>query len=213
MDVLTEYIIDGNDANKLYDVMRCLYYKKRPKASKTRQENNWLGHLVNRINETNEPDFECRGVFSPPSLNDGVLSFQTISAWHPCYQLHRLLESKFDVKVYFASALDIPETNDVNSKYFVDKYYLNLYIKFEDGSSVTIEKILKTKEEGYKIVSVELQKEVTEDNIEDIEEELQEIYEGNYVTLKKFSLVNLVGESIEETPPSNYKMIVENFNL
>ena len=118
----TKYVITGSkeEISKLHEII------KKPLSDENLKSgdfgNNWLGFIVNELNE-NPNTISCRGWIENPKLtNKTTLKFTTYTAWNSCCELFELICKKFPtLEYYFISsepATQIYITNDKEKKFF-----------------------------------------------------------------------------------------------
>lgn len=138
----SSYAAEGpkDQIQKLYDMMTSLAAMPAPGLIENGFGSNWLGNLVMAmgVNPLEQNNFRCRGSFSNLDLCNGVLTFDTETAWCEADDTRRLIEEKFPgVHLYFIAeefAMEYWVTNDLNGKYFPEKYYFVTEDYEDDGN-------------------------------------------------------------------------------
>ncbi|WP_285820305.1 hypothetical protein [Bacteroides acidifaciens] len=124
------YVIEGDavEVKKLYDLMLRLQQRKTP-SIKNGFGTTWLGCLVNALGG-NWEEVYCRGDWNNLEMVDEVLKFTTETAWGPCDETFELVCNTFPTLSYYYQSEEPGAseywTNDVEGKYFPDKYIVDL---------------------------------------------------------------------------------------
>jgi hypothetical protein len=122
--------IRGNkqDINELYNIMVNLENMKEP-AVKNGFGTTWLGCLVEALGSSWQ-EVSCRGEWSSLELNDGVITFNTMSAWSAPTEVFDFIKQKFpSIEIFFLSCEPgclYFVSNDSDSCYYPDRYIVDL---------------------------------------------------------------------------------------
>ena len=128
----TSYAVEGpkEQLQKLSDLMDHVASMPQPGLIKNDFGSSWLGNLVSAlgIDPLSQPELRCRGEYYNVDLNQlGYMTFDTMTAWCEADGTRHLIEEKFPgVHLYFISeefGCNYWETNDVEGKYFSERYY------------------------------------------------------------------------------------------
>lgn len=128
----SSYVAEGpmEQLKKLYETMMRLAAMPSPGLVENGFGSSWLGNLVMElgINPLTQRNFRCRGTYSNVDLNlSGCLTFDTETTWCEADDTRHLIEEKFPgVYLYFIAeefGCEYWETNDVDGKYFSERYY------------------------------------------------------------------------------------------
>lgn len=126
----TAYAIEGDakEVKKLYGLMMGLQKRKEPSV-KNGFGTTWLGCLVDALGgDYNE--ICCRGDWNSLERVGNVLKLETETAWGPCNETFELVCQKFPTLSYYYQSEEPGMagywTNDVEGKYFPDKYIADL---------------------------------------------------------------------------------------
>ena len=127
----TAYVIEGNaqEVKELYELMKRLEEREEPSV-----ENGfgtaWLGCLVDALGGVCG-EIRCNGDWSDLLFDGELLRFSTETTWSPCNEVFDFVCRKFPtLRYYFQSEVSGMEeywTNDRESKYFTDKYIIEVY--------------------------------------------------------------------------------------
>ena len=132
----TQYVAEGpkEQLRRLHETMVTIAAMPNPGLIENDFGSAWLGNLVMAlgVNPREESHFRCRGEYSVYDFDDkssDTLLFDTTTAWCEADDTRRLIEKVFpSVHLYFISeefGCGYWETNDVQGKYFRDRYYLS----------------------------------------------------------------------------------------
>lgn len=128
----TQYVADGpkDQLQRLYDTMKRLEEMPRPGLIKNDFGSSWLGNLVAEINEGVVPgNFRCRGYYYNLELENGILRFDTETAWWEADDTRHSIEEKYPgVKLYYCAeefGCCGWGSNDINHVYFGEEYYFS----------------------------------------------------------------------------------------
>lgn len=133
----TEYIVTGpkEQLERLFNIMNNLENMPDPGLIDNDFGSSWLGNLVMALGKDPDTIGRCRGTWYGLELKEDRLIFWTCTAWCEADDTRHLLESCFpNLTFYFMSeelGCDYWATNDINGKFFQDRYYLYTH---EDGS-------------------------------------------------------------------------------
>lgn len=126
----TAYAIEGDakEVKKLYGLMMGLQKRKEPSV-KNGFGTTWVGCLVDALGgDYNE--ICCRGDWNSLERVGNVLKLETETAWGPCNETFELVCQKFPTLSYYYQSEEPGMagywTNDVEGKYFPDKYIADL---------------------------------------------------------------------------------------
>ncbi len=122
----SSYVIEGNakEVKELFGIMSSLEGRETPSV-----ENgfgtSWLGCLVDALGADWNKVY-CRGDWNDLEMVQDTLKFSTETAWGPCNEVFELVCQKFpSLNYYYMSeetGMGVFQTNDVDGKYFTDKY-------------------------------------------------------------------------------------------
>lgn len=124
------YAIEGDakEVKNLYMLMMGLQKRSEPSVPNG-FGTKWLGCLVDALGG-NCNEIHCRGEWDNLEMDDDVLKFTTETAWCPCDETLELVCEKFPTLRYFYQweepGMAEYWTNDVQGKYFPDKYIAEL---------------------------------------------------------------------------------------
>ena len=127
----TSYVIEGDveEVKSLYETMKELQERETPLV-KNDFGKTWLGCLVTALGG-DWNDIYCRGDWSDLEMIEDTLRFSTQTAWGACDEVFDFIREKFPSLSYLyqseESGMAEYWTNDVEGKYFTDKYIVNLY--------------------------------------------------------------------------------------
>ena len=183
---ITDYVIEGP-----HEILEKINEAIRNPDIEAGSSEGWEGNILNTLGIDWDKKLYMRGfITEEPSLGDNTLEFYAEEAWGAT-DFHEALEKAFpDIRVYYRVEEENDEvfaTNDVEGKYFPEKYYVNIcinrdydseYFKDED----TMCNWLSRKTDG-KVNSIE---EASDYNT--MHEE-QGTDEDNYITIHKFDIV------------------------
>jgi hypothetical protein len=134
----TLYAVVGEEQElrELHRVMRELQDMREP-----RLENGfgpaWLGCLVDALGGDWQKT-RCRGEWHDLELADGVLRFSTETAWSPCEEVMRFIQSRYPSTCFYYKAeepgLQIFESNDTEGRFFPERYLVDMLAP--DGSDL-----------------------------------------------------------------------------
>ena len=86
-------VSDNNEVEELYDRMKRLQEMKQPLKPNS-FGTTWLGNLVEDLG-VDFNQVQCRGSWDNLTLEDGVLSFTTETAWYRCTEVEDLIREKY----------------------------------------------------------------------------------------------------------------------
>lgn len=118
----TNYAVEGNEKEleTLYKTMDELEEKYVP-ATEDSFQSPFLGCLINALGGNYEK-YGCRGEYYSVNMVNGVIRFETKTAWEPCWDVIEFLKGKFpSLKFYYRAEeefMGFLETNDKEGKYF-----------------------------------------------------------------------------------------------
>lgn len=130
----TYYAAEGpkDQLQKLYDTMARVASMSPPGLIENSFGSSWLGNLVmaSGVDPLKQQNFRCRGEYYSVDLNQsGYLTFDTMTAWCEADDTRHLIEQKFPgVHLYYISeefGCGYWETNDLQGKYFPERYYFS----------------------------------------------------------------------------------------
>lgn len=130
----TYYAAEGpkDQLQKLCDTMTRVASMPPPGLINNGFGSSWLGNLVMAlgVDPRKQNNFRCRGEYYNADLNQsGYLTFDTMTAWCEADDTRRLIEQKFPgVHLYYISeefGCGYWETNDIQGKYFPERYYFS----------------------------------------------------------------------------------------
>ena len=140
----TKYVFIGSkeEIGKLYEIIENTLNNETNKSGDF--GNDWLGFIVQAINE-NPYEVYCRGyIESPKLINETTLKFNTWTAWTSCYELFELICKHYPTLEYYFVSTEpnngIYQTNDKNREYFrydgkykiIGKDEIRFYIEIEN---------------------------------------------------------------------------------
>lgn len=138
----SNYVAEGpkEQLQKLYNTMTELEAMPAPGLIENGFGSSWLGNLVAAlgVDPLAQSNFRCRGEYYNVDWNQsGYLTFDTMTAWCEADDTRRLIEEKFPgIHLYFISeefGCSYWATNDIEGKYFSERYYL--FAENFDGDS------------------------------------------------------------------------------
>ncbi len=124
----TAYAIEGDakEVKQLYELMKGLQERKEPSV-KNGFGTSWLGCLVDALGG-NWKEVYCRGQWFCLEMEEGILRFETTTAWSPCNATFELVREKFPSLRYYYQAeergMAIYETNDSEGRYFPERIFV-----------------------------------------------------------------------------------------
>ncbi len=102
------------------------------KTSKEKQNGNWVGHLVQALNNEEIPEhLYVRGWWDDLNCTGDTITFHQESAWEPLYEAWDFIASKFEsIAVYFMGEesgceVFLKRDNGIG-EYYPDNYYLDM---------------------------------------------------------------------------------------
>jgi hypothetical protein len=122
--------IQGNEQeiNELYKIMVKLENMKEP-AVKNGFGRTWLGCLVEALGSSWR-EVSCRGEWSSLELNDGIITFNTESAWTAPTEVFDLIKQRFpSIEIFFLSCEPgcvYFVSNDSDSRFYPERYIVDL---------------------------------------------------------------------------------------
>lgn len=130
----TNYVAEGPKAQikRLYDMMVCVKAMPSPGLVENGFGSSWLGNLVAAMGIDPEKfDGRCRGeYYDIEIISDTEIAFTTMTAWCEADDVRHLIENKYPgVKLWYISeefGCNYWETNDIDGKYFTDRYYCRI---------------------------------------------------------------------------------------
>lgn len=139
----TNYVVEGPEEQvcRLNELLNSLAAMPAPGLVENGFGSNWLGNIVAAlgVDPFKTPGvFRCRGEFLYVEMgSDGLLRFDTFTAWVEADDTRHLIEEKFPgVKLWYISeelGCEYWATNDIDGRYFSEKYYCNFNV---DGDCV-----------------------------------------------------------------------------
>lgn len=146
----TKYVFIGSteEIGKLNEIIETTLSNKTLKSGDF--GNDWLGFIVQAINE-NPNDVFCRGYIENPKLvNETTLKFTTWTAWTSCFELFELICKHFPTLEYYFISNEpgngVYQTNDKNRQYFKYSGKYEVIGKDEIQFYIEIEKVMSKME-------------------------------------------------------------------
>lgn len=188
-------VIEGNqeEIKNLHKVMNTLQKMNKPSI-----ENDfgptWLGCLLNAIGK-DWHNISCRGSWSDLSVefnnNIGVLRFYTETAWRPMTEVFQAIcEVYQSASFYFESeesGMGEYWTNDIDKKYFRERYIADIYTPQEEYETEYFETLEDTLAYLQENENIELK---TLNDVELLEQHWQDINPNSYCSVHEFQLIN-----------------------
>lgn len=152
----TSYVLEGSDKDikKIDNLLDNLMSRKKP-AIENGFGTNWLGCLVNALGGDWQK-IPCRGTWSNKERIGNILRLTTDTAWIPLNEVFDFIHEKFPSVIYFYAAeepgCELYSTNDVDGKYFPERYNIDLYDLEENYDSAyftTADAVLDYINENY----------------------------------------------------------------
>lgn len=125
----TQYKIKGNSAEvvALYRTIEDLGQRKESLLPNGFGKF-WLGNLVHALGSDWEKIY-CRGQILDYSLENGLLTINTETAWGECSETRHLIQTKYpSLQIFFQTeepGMCIFQTNDASGEYFPDRWLLD----------------------------------------------------------------------------------------
>ena len=121
---------DRRQMRSLYQKMLRLQNRKKPLVENGfYYPKRWLGNLVVRLG-ADWRDMDCRGTWDNLQLNDKELYFFTESAWHPPFDVLRLIKKVYPgLEIFFSAEGDDWDsylTNDAEGRFYPTRYAFDL---------------------------------------------------------------------------------------
>ena len=121
---------DRRQMRSLYQKMLRLQNRKKPLVENGfYYPKRWLGNLVVRLGADCH-DVDCRGTWDDLLLNDKGLHFFTESAWHPPFDVLRLIKKVYPgLEIFFSAEGDDWDsylTNDAEGRFYPTRYAFDL---------------------------------------------------------------------------------------
>ena len=118
------------ELRSLYGKMKRLEERKKPLVENGfYNPKRWLGNLVTRLG-ADWRDVYCRGTWDFLKLKKDHLYFFTETAWHPPFDLLKLIQKCYPSLVFYFTAegdgWDSYLTNDADGKYFSCRYVVDM---------------------------------------------------------------------------------------
>lgn len=132
----TSYVISGDEkqVRELYETMTGLE-NRTESLIENGFGKTWLGNLVTVLGADWEK-IHCRGKWENLTYEDGVIRFNTMTAWGRMYMVDDLIQEKYpDVGIYWLceeTGLEIFETNDTGGVWFSEKWKMDACTKKGD---------------------------------------------------------------------------------
>lgn len=175
---------DQTELKALYELMTSI--------SKEKDNGNWVGHIVQNLNNGEIPDcIYVRGWWDELELDEEGLSFHQESAWAPLYEAWDFIASKFKtIKVYFLG--DEPECalflkrDHPTKRWFTSNYYLDMCTPDDDLHTEyfdTLDEVFRFVE---KVTDTNI---ITIDDLEGLNSAWQEESDDCYIYLHEFKEV------------------------
>lgn len=106
-------------------------YRLMKRLEKEKENGNWVGHIVESLNEKIPEHLYVRGWWSELEMEDDCICFQLESAWDPIYEAWDFICSKYEtLSAYFIgeeSGCEVYLKRDHPEKgWFKDNYYLDI---------------------------------------------------------------------------------------
>ncbi len=186
----SSYVIEGkkSEIDELEELMNRLDSTEKP-AVENGFGTNWLGCIVHELGaDWNE--VRCRGSWSDlKRLDECAISMNTETAWAPCNETFDLICQHFPSLRYYYSSEE-PNmceywTNDVEGKYFPERYYIDLCTPKEDYDS----EYFKTLDDALRWMQENYSKDIkTKEDFEALCEKWEEESEDAYCYLYEFKI-------------------------
>ena len=187
----TAYVVEGDakEIQSLYDLMQELQEMEKP-TIENGFGTTWLGCLVDALGE-DWKNVDCRGSWSELELDDGVLRFNTETAWAPCSETLELLLNKFPSLSYFyrteEPGMAIYESNDSEGLYFPERYLLDVLTPEQEYHYEYFEEL----NDVFEWLEEKFDQPVTSiADMNKLAEQWKEQYEYAFCYLHEFELVN-----------------------
>lgn len=185
----TSYRIEGskNDLKKVYDVIDN-FVKGKSKPVQETASKEWEGNIVKALGASDEQPEKnyLRGFIGKYELDEEVLRISAEEAWGATDFRHLLGKLMPELTIYYIveeAGCDVFATNDIDGKYFLERYLVDAYVKNAD-----FYEYFDTEKQMKNFVSSLLEKEdFTDEEIEVWNEE----HEGDdsYIYIHEFKYV------------------------
>lgn len=185
----TSYRIEGSesDLKKVYDVIdNFVSGKSKPVLEDASTE--WEGNIVKALGASDEQLKECylRGFIEEYELDGDVIRINAEEAWGATDFRHILGKLMPELTIYYIveeAGCDVFATNDIDGKYFSERYLVDAYVKDAD-----FYEYFETKEQMKDFVSSLIGKEdFTDEDIEAWNEEHED--DDSYIYVHEFQYV------------------------
>lgn len=166
-------------------------YALMQKLDNEKENGNWVGHIVEALNEGEIPDIYVRGWWDCIVREKDCISFHLESAWEPLYEAWDYICSKFEtLSAYFIGEepgceVFLKRANGEKG-WFQDNYYLDALPPegdYEQEYFLTLDEAFRYIE---KIADVNI---ITAEDIEALNLAWKERYEDAYIYLHEFKEV------------------------
>lgn len=141
----TNHTIVGEkkELSEIYRLMKRLEGMKTPLV-KNDFGSEWLGCLVVALGRRWE-QYRCRGYWFSLEYHDGVITFDTATAWCPMNEVFDLLCEKYPSTSHYYYAEEtgcgIYETNDIDGEYYPDRFCVDICTSDESSHCEYFEKL------------------------------------------------------------------------
>lgn len=185
----TSYRIEGSksDLERVYRIIDD-FVCERQKPVETNASKEWEGNIVKVLGATDEQLEKnyLRGFIGEYELDGEVLRIDAQEAWGATDFRHILGKLMPELTIYYIveeAGCDVFATNDIDGKYFSERYLVDAYVKNED-----FYEYFDTEKQMKNFVSSLLEKEeFTEEDIEAWNEEHED--DDSYIYIHEFKYV------------------------
>jgi hypothetical protein len=191
----SQVVIEGNhqEVKTLHDIMDNLSKMKEPLIANG-FGTTWLGCLVNAIGKDCNKVY-CRGSWSDLQMevngDVGILKFSTETAWRPMLEVFQAICDTYKSMSYFflseESGMGEYYTNDINKKYFRERYIADICTPQEEYETEYFETLEDTLAYLQENENIELK---TLNDVELLEQHWQDINPDSYCSVHEFQLIN-----------------------
>ena len=130
----TSYAIEGNksDLERMFNVIND-FVKSNVKPVEANASKEWEGNIVKALGASKEQmkNNYLRGFIQTYEIIDGVLYIEAEEAWGATDFRHLLVKLMPELTIYYIveeCGCEVYATNDSNSKYFTESYYVDICI-------------------------------------------------------------------------------------
>ena len=185
----TSYAIEGSksDLQKVFNAIDGFVKgNMKPVAEKAAKE--WEGNVLTALGATEEQVEECylRGFIEEYELDGEALRIDAQEAWGATDFRHILGKLMPELTIYYIveeAGCDVFATNDIDGKYFSERYLVDAYVKNKD-----FYEYFDTEKQMKSFVSSLIEKEdFTEEDIEAWNEEHED--DDSYIYIHEFKYV------------------------